>query len=232
MSFFSLTRTDSKPRPRSMARPMVARPPDLPPLEEVDNRPLWRQTASHMLEDLDAAIVRDPAATGRVQMFLVSPGLHAIWAHRVAHRMWQHPRGKLPARVLSQWVRARTGVEIHPGASIGRRFFIDHGMGVVIGETSIVGDDVMLYQDVTLGGRTLDKGKRHPTVGNGVTIGAGARVLGAIDVGDGAQIGANSVVVHDVPNDSVTTGVPAKSRRLERDEDPYEAMFHDPAMWI
>lgn len=228
MSLFSLTRTE----PRGRIRPMVGRPPDLPVHPDEPSAPKWRHTAQTMVEDLDAAIARDPAATGRVQMFLVSPGLHAIWAHRVANRMWQHPRGQLPARLLSQWVRARTGVEIHPAAQIGRRFFIDHGMGVVIGETSIVGDDVMLYQDVTLGGRTLDKGKRHPTVGNNVIIGAGARVLGAIEVGDGAQIGANSVVVHDVPNDSVTTGVPAKSRHLDRDEDPYEAMFQDPAMWI
>lgn len=230
MSLFSLTRTNGKLT--SSVRPMVGRPPGLDAMVSDNPKPKWRQTASAMLEDLDAAILRDPAATGRVQMFLVSPGLHAIWAHRVAHRMWQHPKGQLPARILSQWVRARTGVEIHPGARIGRRFFIDHGMGVVVGETSEVGDDVMLYQDVTLGGRTLDKGKRHPTVGNNVIIGAGARVLGSIQVGDCAQIGANSVVVHSVPSDSVTTGVPAKSRRLDRDEDPYEAMFQDPAMWI
>ena len=191
-----------------------------------------RRAVDSVVEDLDAAIARDPAATGRMQMLLVSPGLHAIWAHRVAHKMWQRPKGKLPARLLSQWVRARTGVEIHPGATIGRRFFIDHGMGVVIGETSEVGDDVMIYHGVTLGGRTLAKGKRHPTIGDGVTIGAGARVLGPIDVGDGAQIGANSVVVHDVPADAVATGVPAKSRRLASHEDPYEAMFNDPAMWI
>ncbi len=193
---------------------------------------LMRRAKSAMVEDLDAAIARDPAATGRVQMFLVSPGLHAIWAHRVAHKMWQRPNGRLPARLFSQWVRARTGVEIHPGATIGRRFFIDHGMGVVIGETSQVGDDVMIYHGVTLGGRTLAKGKRHPTIGDGVTIGAGARVLGAIEVGEGAQIGANSVVVHDVPAGAVSTGVPAKSRRLSADEDPYEAMFNDPALWI
>lgn len=191
-----------------------------------------RRAVDAVVEDLDAAIMRDPAATGRVQMLLVSPGLHAIWAHRVAHKMWQRPNGKLAARLFSQWVRARTGVEIHPGATIGRRFFIDHGMGVVIGETSEVGDDVMLYHGVTLGGRTLSKGKRHPTICDGVTIGAGARVLGAITVGEGSQIGANSVVVHDVPPQAVSTGVPARSRPLAADEDPYEAMFNDPAMWI
>ena len=187
-----------------------------------------------VLEDLDAAIDRDPAATGRAQMALVSPGLHAIWAHRLAHRMWEHDKGKLPARLLSQWVRARTGIEIHPGATIGRRFFIDHGMGVVIGETAEVGDDVMMYHAVTLGGRTLAKGKRHPTVGDNVTLGAGARVLGAINVGAGAQIGANSVVVKDVPPNTVATGVPAKHRAMELApaEDPYEAMFCEPQLWI
>jgi len=187
-----------------------------------------------VLEDLDAAIERDPAATGRLQMALVSPGLHAIWAHRLAHEMWAHDKGKLPARLLSQWTRARTGIEIHPGATIGRRFFIDHGMGVVIGETAEVGDDVMMYHAVTLGGRTLAKGKRHPTVGDHVTLGAGARVLGAITVGAGAQIGANSVVVKDVPPNTVATGVPAKHRAMELRpaEDPYEAMFAEPQLWI
>jgi serine O-acetyltransferase len=187
-----------------------------------------------VLEDLDAAIERDPAATGRLQMALVSPGLHAVWAHRLAHEMWAHDKGKLPARLLSQWTRARTGIEIHPGATIGRRFFIDHGMGVVIGETAEVGDDVMMYHAVTLGGRTLAKGKRHPTVANNVTLGAGARVLGAITVGAGAQIGANSVVVKDVPPNTVATGVPAKHRAMELGptEDPYEAMFAEPQLWI
>ncbi len=191
-----------------------------------------RRAVDTVVEDLEAAIARDPAATGRIQMLLVSPGLHAIWAHRVAHKLWQQPHGRLPARLFSQWVRARTGVEIHPGATIGRRFFIDHGMGVVIGETSEVGDDVMIYHGVTLGGRTLAKGKRHPTIRDGVTIGAGARVLGSIEVGEGAQVGANSVVVHDVPADAVATGVPAKYRALDSSQDPYEAMFDDPAIWI
>ncbi|WP_205413049.1 serine O-acetyltransferase EpsC [Austwickia chelonae] len=194
---------------------------------------LARAKAS-VLEDLEAAVARDPAATGRVQMALVSPGLHAVWGHRIAHRMWQHDRGRLPARLLSQWTRARTGIEIHPGASIGRRFFIDHGMGVVIGETAQIGDDVMMYHAVTLGGRTLAKGKRHPTVGDNVTLGAGARVLGPVFVGDGAQIGANSVVVKDVPPNHVATGVPARyrQRELTSAEDPYEAMFTEPELWI
>ena len=137
----------------------------------------WRATA---LEDVDAAMARDPAAQSRLEMVLTSPGLHAIWSHRVAHRLWERrPAYRLPARVLSKVTRSLTGVEIHPGATIGRRFFIDHGMGVVIGETAEVGDDVMLYHGVTLGGRSLARVKRHPTVGDRVTIGAGARVLGA-----------------------------------------------------
>ncbi len=206
--------------------------PALPPEPDRANDPIWRRAYDEVVADLDAAIARDPAATGRVQMFLVSPGLHAIWAHRVAHQMWQHPKGRLPARLLSQWVRARTGVEIHPGAQIGRRFFIDHGMGVVIGETTEVGDDVMLYHGVTLGGRTISKGKRHPTVGDNVTIGAGARVLGPVVLGEGSQIGANSVVVKDVPSESVATGIPAQVRPLGRDQDPIDAMYADPAIWI
>lgn len=195
-------------------------------------RPLWRRVRDGLVEDLDAAVARDPAATSRAQMAIVSPGLHAIWGHRVAHAMWEREQLRLPARVLSNVVRATTGVEIHPGATIGRRFFIDHGMGVVIGETTQIGDDVMLYNGINLGGRTLDKGKRHPTIGNGVTIGAGAKVLGNIRIGDHAQIGANSVVVKPVPDNSVATGIPAKHRPIGRREDPYDAMFQDPELWI
>lgn len=183
-------------------------------------------------EDLDAAVAKDPATTSRLEMALASPGLHATWSHRVAHWLWRRPGGRLPARLLSQLSRALTGVEIHPGATIGRRFFIDHGMGVVIGETSEVGDDVMLYHGVTLGGRSLQRVKRHPTVGSGVTIGAGARVLGPVTIGDGAQIGANSVVVKDVPPGAIATGIPASIRFPQGREDPYEAMFKDPALWI
>ena len=195
-------------------------------------RPWWRRAAATVLEDLDAAVERDPAATSRAQMAIVSPGLHAIWAHRVAHAMWQHEPLRLPARVLSNVARTVTGTEIHPGATVGRRFFIDHGMGVVIGETAEIGDDVMLYQGVTLGGRTLNKGKRHPTLGNGITVGAGAKILGAVTLGDGSQIGANSVVVKDVAPGHVATGIPAKTRPLGGHEDPVEAMFADPALWI
>ena len=187
---------------------------------------------SSVREDLDAAVARDPAVDTRLEMALASPGLHAIWVHRLAHRLWQRPGWRLPARLLSQTSRAVTGVEIHPGARIGRRFFIDHGMGVVIGETAEVGDDVMLYHGVTLGGRSMQKVKRHPTVGDRVTIGAGARVLGPVVIGDDVQIGANSVVVKDVPAGGVATGVPATVRFPEPGQDPREALFADPALWI
>lgn len=168
----------------------------------------WRV---RLREDVDAAIARDPAVQSRSEVILGYPGLHAIWAHRVAHRLWVSEH-RLAARLLSQAARAITGIEIHPGATIGRRFFIDHGMGVVIGETAEVGDDVMLYHDVTLGGRSLAKVKRHPTVEDGVTIGAGARVLGPITIGKGAQVGANAVVVRDVPAGSIVVGIPGEVR--------------------
>jgi serine O-acetyltransferase len=183
-------------------------------------------------EDLDAAIERDPAVESRLEMALASPGLHAIWVHRLTHWMWTKPGGRLAARLLSQLARAVTGVEIHPGAQIGRRFFIDHGMGVVIGETAEIGDDVLMYHGVTLGGRSMEHVKRHPTVGNNVTIGAGARILGPVYIGDRVQIGANSVVVKDIPAGAVATGVPATIRFPDKGEDPYELMFKDPALWI
>ncbi len=184
-------------------------------------------------EDLDAALVRDPATTSRLEMALASPGLHAIWVHRFAHSMWSRGGSlRLPSRLLSQAARAATGVEIHPGARIGRRFFIDHGMGVVIGETAEVGDDVMLYHGVTLGGRSMARTKRHPTVRNGVTLGAGARVLGPVTIGVGAQVGANAVVVKDVPDGAVATGVPARVRLTGPQEDPREALYDEPALWI
>jgi serine O-acetyltransferase len=159
------------------------------------------------------------------------PGLHAIWSHRLCHALWVR-RHRLIARLMSQWTRAVTGIEIHPGATIGRRFFIDHGMGVVIGETAEVGDDVMLYHDVTLGGRSLAKVKRHPTVEDGVTIGAGARVLGPITIGKGAQIGANAVIVRDVPAGAVVVGVPGKVRERPSLVPPEEESAVDPAIWI
>jgi serine O-acetyltransferase len=193
---------------------------------------LFRTLLAVAREDLDAAIARDPATTSRLEMALASPGLHAIWNHRLAHLLWQRPGLRMPARLLSQFSRFLTGVEIHPGARIGQRFFIDHGMGVVIGETAEVGDDVMLYHGVTLGGRSLRREKRHPTVGSRVTIGAGARILGPVYIGDDVQIGANSVVVKDVPAGAIATGIPATVRFPQGAEDPYEAMFKDPALWI
>ncbi|MCE0487518.1 serine O-acetyltransferase EpsC [Ornithinimicrobium sediminis] len=191
----------------------------------------FRRGWAGVREDVDAALDRDPATTSRLEMVLASPGLHAVWAHRVSHALWR--RGaRLPARVLSQVTRSVTGIEIHPGARIGRRFFIDHGMGVVIGETAEVGDDVMLYHGVTLGGRSMARVKRHPTVGDGVTMGAGARVLGPVVVGNGAQVGANAVVVKDVPAHAIATGVPARIRLPQRQEDPLEALYAEPALWI
>ena len=152
---------------------------------------------NRIFEDINNALARDPSARNRLEVALAFPGLHAVWGYRVAHFLWRE-KFKLLARIYSNWVRAVTGIEIHPGARIGRRFFIDHGMGVVIGETAIVGDDVMIYHDVTLGSRTFTKSKRHPTIGDGVVIGSGARVIGNITIGAGARISANSVVVRDV----------------------------------
>src|SRR5699024_10967685 len=136
----------------------------------------------------------------------------AIWAHRGLHRLWQHEAGKIPARLMSQLVRSLTGVEIHPGAKIGRRFFIDHANGVVIGETSEIGDDVMLYHQVTLGGTSMEQTKRHPTIGNHVLIGSGAKILGPVVVGDNSAVGANAGAVKDVAADSSAVGIPAKAR--------------------
>lgn len=164
-----------------------------------------------MREDIAAARLRDPAARSFIEVALLYPGLHAIWAHRVSHALWRR-RLRLLARTTSQLSRWLTGVEIHPGAKIGRRFFIDHGAGVVIGETAEVGDDVMLYHGVTLGGRTRDSGKRHPTLGDGVAVGAGAKILGPVTVGAGSVVGANAVVTRDAPARSILVGVPAKPR--------------------
>ncbi len=184
-------------------------------------------------EDLQAARGQDPAARSNVENALVYSGLHAIWAHRVAHRMWAVPALRGPARVLSQLTRFVTGIEIHPGATIGRRFFIDHGMGVVIGETAEVGNDVMLYHGVTLGGRSLEQVKRHPTLGDRVTVGAGAKILGPVVIGEGSAIGANAVVTRDVPAESIATGIPAVARPRPTKEklvDPNS--YIDPAMYI
>ena len=160
-----------------------------------------------MREDIAAVLDRDPAAKSRFEVVLLYSGLHALWIHRLNHWLWIHNHTFL-ARFLSQAARLITGIEIHPGAQIGRRFFVDHGMGVVIGETTIVGDDVTLYQGVTLGGTGKESGKRHPTIGNNVVVGAGARILGNIVIGENCRVGAGSVVLRSVPDNSTVVGVP------------------------
>src|SRR5512146_1900752 len=158
-------------------------------------------------EDIRSIFDRDPAAKNTLEVLLCYSGLHALWFYRTNHWLWTHGARTL-ARWLSQVARLLTGIEIHPGAVIGRRLFIDHGMGVVIGETAVVGDDVTLYQGVTLGGTGKEQGKRHPTVGSNVVIGAGAKILGNISIGPNCRIGAGSVVLRDVPADSTVVGVP------------------------
>ena len=162
---------------------------------------------SSVRDDIAAVFERDPAARSYLEVLLCYPGLHALWMHRVNHWLWQHGL-RFPARFLSQVARLLTGIEIHPGAQIGHRLFIDHGMGVVIGETSIVGDDVTLYQGVTLGGTGKEKGKRHPTIKSNVVIGTGAQVLGNITIGDNCRVGAGSVVLRSVADNSTIVGVP------------------------
>lgn len=162
-----------------------------------------------MREDVAAIFERDPAATGYLEVILTYAGLHALWLYRIAHFFYRR-KWYFIARSISQFARFLTGIEIHPGAKIGRRFFIDHGAGVVIGETCEIGDDVTLYQGVTLGGTGKEKGKRHPTLLNGVLVATGAKVLGSITIGENAKIGANSVVLKDVPNNTTVVGIPGK----------------------
>ena len=162
-------------------------------------------------EDLATAMRRDPAARSRFEVFLSYPGVHAVWYHRVA-QLWWNAGARLPARMLSNLARRRTGVEIHPGATLGRRVFIDHGMGVVIGETAMVGDDVLIYHGVTLGGVSEMPGRRHPMIGDRVSIGTGASVLGPVSIGADSVIGAAAVVVRDAPPDSILVGAPARAR--------------------
>lgn len=159
----------------------------------------------HFAEDIKAGLAKDPATRTGLELLLSSPGLHAIWSHRVAHMLWNWG-WHIPARVHSTWTRFWTGIEIHPGATIGRRVVIDHGMGVVIGETAIVGDDVLIYHGVTLGGKVNDRVKRHPTIGNNVLLGAGAKIIGDIEIGDGAQVGSNAVVTKSVPAGAIIVG--------------------------
>jgi serine O-acetyltransferase len=175
-------------------------------------------------EDIASIVERDPAARSFLEVLICYAGLHALMFHRLAHLLWAN-EFKLLGRLVSQVGRILTGVEIHPGATIGRRLFIDHGMGVVIGETAVIGDDVTLYHGVTLGGTSLHKGKRHPTLENGVIVGSGAQILGPHVIGEGARIGANAVVLSDVPKGVTMVGIPAKvaMRRLKKDE---ETAFH------
>jgi len=170
-------------------------------------------------EDIDCIFQRDPAARTTFEVLTAYPGLHAVLFHRLAHRLWS-AGWKWLARMISGLSRWLTGIEIHPGATIGDRFFIDHGMGVVIGETAVIGDDCTIYHGVTLGGTSWQKGKRHPTLGNNVVVGAGAKVLGPIDIGDGARIGSNAVVVKSIPDASTVVGVPGRIvKRPETDEE-------------
>jgi serine O-acetyltransferase len=164
---------------------------------------------SNIREQFDTVFKRDPAARSVLEIVLCYPGFHAVLIHRIAHGIYKR-RWFTLARVVSQFTRSMTGIEIHPGAKIGRRFFIDHGMGIVIGETSEIGDDVVMYQNVTLGGTGKEAGKRHPTIGNEVVIGTGAKILGNIRIGDHVKVGAGSVVVRSVPNCSTVVGVPGR----------------------
>ncbi|MCB9711286.1 MAG: serine O-acetyltransferase [Nitrospiraceae bacterium] len=176
-------------------------------------------------DDLHAVFERDPAATSRLEVFLTYSGFHALLAYRLAHKLsgWGIP---LIPRIISQVARWMTGIEIHPRAVIGRGFFIDHGMGVVIGETAIIGDFVTLFQGVTLGGTGKDRGKRHPTLGNHVVVGAGAKVLGNITIGDFVKIGANSVVLRSVPSNSTVIGIPGRIIKTISDRLPEATMDH------
>ena len=174
-------------------------------------------------EQIETVFRRDPAARSVVEIVLCYPGFHAAVLHRIAHRLYKNGWYTL-ARLTSQVSRSLTGIEIHPGATIGRRFFIDHGMGVVIGETAEIGDDCLLYQGVTLGGTGKDTGKRHPTLGNGVVVGTGAKILGNIRIGDHVKVGAGSVVVHPVPPHCTVVGVPG--RVVKDPETPWEPLEH------
>ena len=176
--------------------------------------------ATRLGETINAYKARDPAARSSVEIFLLYQGVHAVIYHRIAHWLYKYNLRFL-ARCVSQWSRHFTGIEIHPGAQIGRRLVIDHGMGIVIGETTEIGDDVLLYQGVTLGGTGKDKGKRHPTIGNNVMVGCGAKILGPFKVGDNARIAANAVVLAEVPPDSTAVGVPAKIVRVAGEKIDY-----------
>ncbi|MEN4007425.1 MAG: serine O-acetyltransferase [Methanobacteriaceae archaeon] len=166
-------------------------------------------------EDIEMVLLRDPAARSKLEVIFTYPGLHAIWFYRIANWFWIH--GHLfTGRFISALARFLTGIEIHPGAKIGRRVFIDHGMGVVVGETAIIGDDVLIYQGVVLGGTSLERKKRHPTIGSGVVIGSGAKIMGNIEIGDCSKVGAGSVVLKSAPKGSTIVGVPGRNVKEER----------------
>ena len=177
----------------------------------------WKERRMRAKEDMEAVLARDPAARSRLEVRLCYPGLKALRSHRIANSLF-HRGHILLARVVSQRSRHRTGIEIHPGAEIGRRVFIDHGDGVVIGETTVIGDDVTIYQGVTLGGTGKDVGKRHPTIGSGVTIGAGAKVLGPITIGDHSKVGAGAIVLKDVPSECTVVGNPGRIVKKKQPE--------------
>ena len=177
-------------------------------------------------EDVRTAFAKDPAAKGTLEVLLCYPGLHAIWCHRLAHRLWTRDFGTT-ARFVSHVSRWLTGIEIHPGATIGRRFFIDHGSGVVIGETAEIGDDVLCYHGCTLGGTSLEATKRHPTLGDGVVVGAGAALLGPIEIGEHSKVGANSVVLGSHPPNSTIVGIPAKAVRRPESDAPMQLEHGD-----
>ncbi|MFX3631168.1 MAG: serine O-acetyltransferase [Candidatus Pristimantibacillus sp.] len=195
------------------------------------------QMFRHFQSDINAVFENDPAARSRFEVIFTYSGLHAIWAHRIAHSFFRN-KWYTVARIISQFSRFMTGIEIHPGATIGQRLFIDHGMGVVIGETCEIGDDVVIYQGVTLGGTGKERGKRHPTIGNSVVIGSGAKVLGSFQVGDNSSIGSNAVVLREVPDNSTVVGNPGRvvkrngervGDRLDHKQlpDPVIEMFRD-----
>ncbi|MDD3213057.1 MAG: serine O-acetyltransferase [Eubacteriales bacterium] len=192
----------------------------------------WKERRARAKEDIAAVMTRDPAAKSRVEVRFCYPGLKALRSHRIANSLFKHGHILL-ARMVSQHSRHRTGIEIHPGAEIGRRVFIDHGDGIVIGETTIIGDDVTIYQGVTLGGTGKDVGKRHPTIGNGVTIGAGAKVLGPITIGDHSKVGAGAIVLKDVPPDCTVVGNPGrivKKQQPKQDVDLDQIHLPDPML--
>jgi serine O-acetyltransferase len=180
---------------------------------------------TQIAQDLQAVFERDPAATSRLEVFLTYSGFHALLAYRVSHWLWNR-RIPLFPRIISQLARWLTGVEIHPGATIGTGFFIDHGMGVVIGETTEIGDYVTLFQGVTLGGTGKERGKRHPTLGNHVVVGAGAKVLGGIRIGDNVKVGANAVVLRSVPANSTVVGNPGRIVKYDGERLPEATMDH------